>query len=90
MLKIAFHNSYKYALPEGHRFPMIKYELIPEQLLYEGTVNSDNFFIPDQLTSSEILLTHSAEYLQKLESQTLSEKEIRRIGFFHFKNFQTL
>ncbi|MFZ1787144.1 MAG: histone deacetylase [Saprospiraceae bacterium] len=81
MLKIAFHNSYKYALPEGHRFPMIKYELIPEQLLYEGTVHADNFFTPDQLTPTEILLTHTADYLQKLESQTLSEKEIRRIGF---------
>ena len=44
MLKIAFSEVYKYQLPEGHRFPMIKYELLPEQLLYEGTVQEENFF----------------------------------------------
>ena len=46
MLKIAFSPIYKYALPEGHRFPMEKYELLPEQLLYEGTISEANFFHP--------------------------------------------
>ena len=32
MLKIAFDKSYKHPLGKNHRFPMIKYELIPEQL----------------------------------------------------------
>ncbi len=36
MLKIAFHPIYKHPLPEGHRFPMDKYDLLPEQLIYEG------------------------------------------------------
>ncbi len=44
MLKIAYSPIYKYQLPDGHRFPMIKYELIPEQLLYEGTITEANFF----------------------------------------------
>lgn len=81
MLKIAFHPCYIYQLPEKHRFPMIKYELLPQQLLYEGTVENHHFFEPDQLTRDEILLTHSEEYLDKLESQTISEKEVRKIGF---------
>ena len=42
MLKIAYAPIYKYSLPEGHRFPMEKYELIPEQLLYEGVVSKAN------------------------------------------------
>ena len=33
MLKIAFDKIYKHPLDENHRFPMIKYDLIPEQLL---------------------------------------------------------
>jgi hypothetical protein len=49
MTKIAWSPIYKYELPEGHRFPMLKYELIPEQLLYEGTVTDDQFFHPDPL-----------------------------------------
>jgi hypothetical protein len=30
MLKIALHPIYKYPLPEGHRFPMDKYDLLPK------------------------------------------------------------
>lgn len=81
MLKIAFSPIYKYELPEKHRFPMVKYELIPEQLLYEGTVSEDQFFHPDPLTEEEILWTHEREYWEKLKHQKLSRKEIRAIGF---------
>lgn len=81
MLKIAYSPVYKYELPEGHRFPMEKYELIPEQLLYEGTVTDENFFHPPQLSDGEILLTHTPDFLHKLNTQTLDRKEIRNIGF---------
>lgn len=81
MLKIAFHPIYKYELPEGHRFPMVKYELLPEQLLYEGTVTNDNFFMPEPISEETILLTHSEDYWEKLKNQNLSRKEIRAIGF---------
>jgi hypothetical protein len=30
MLKIAHHPIYHHPLKEGHRFPMIKYDLLPE------------------------------------------------------------
>lgn len=81
MLKIAFSPIYKYQVPAGHRFPMEKYELIPEQLIYEGTIKEENFFHPEALTEEEILWTHDAEYWKKLKTQTLSKKEIRAIGF---------
>ena len=60
---------------------MIKYDLLPEQLLYEGTVETSNFFEPQQMTDEHLLLTHTAEYLRKLTQQTLTEKEVKRIGF---------
>jgi len=81
MIKIAYSPIYKYKLPDGHRFPMIKYELIPEQLLYEGSVTDDHFFHPDKLTDEQILLTHTSEYLDKLNNLTLDKKEVRNIGF---------
>ena len=74
MLIIACHPIYKHPLPEGHRFPMEKYELLPEQLLYEGTIENDNFFLPTPLVENEILLTHSKEYLDKLNMLKLSKK----------------
>ena len=81
MLKIAYSPIYKYELPAKHRFPMEKYELIPEQLLYEGTISEGNFFHPEPLSEEIILWTHEAEYWQKLKTNTLSKKEIRAIGF---------
>lgn len=81
MLKIAYSPIYKYQLPEGHRFPMAKYELLPEQLLYEGTATEANFFHPDLIDEPTILLTHEAEYWEKLKNLTLTPKEIRAIGF---------
>jgi acetoin utilization deacetylase AcuC-like enzyme len=81
MLKIAYSPIYKYQLPEGHRFPMMKYELIPAQLLYEGTISEENFFHPDALPEEVILWTHTAEYWNKLKTLSLSAREIRKIGF---------
>jgi len=60
---------------------MIKYELLPEQLLYEGTVTDQNFFFPTALEDHLIQLTHSKDYIGKLNHQCLSLKEIRNIGF---------
>ncbi len=80
-LKIAFSPVYKYQLPEKHRFPMMKYELLPEQLLYEGTVSESSFFHPEKLDEATILLTHEPRYWEKLKGQQLSRREIRAIGF---------
>jgi acetoin utilization deacetylase AcuC-like enzyme len=81
MIKIAFDPIYAHPLPENHRFPMIKYELIPEQLLHEGTCIAEHFFTPTACKEETILHTHSKEYLDKLLHQQLSESEQRRIGF---------
>jgi acetoin utilization deacetylase AcuC-like enzyme len=81
MLKIAYSPVYRYALPEGHRFPMNKYELIPEQLIYEGTVSEAQFFHPEKLDEASILAVHTEEYWRKLKLQKLDPKEARRIGF---------
>jgi len=81
MLKIAYSPIYKYQLPVGHRFPMEKYELLPEQLLYEGTITEANFFQPSLLPEATILWTHELAFWEKLKHQTLSRKEIREIGF---------
>ncbi len=81
MLRIAYAPIYKYELPEGHRFPMQKYELIAEQLVYEGAVQSTQFFHPSLLDPDVALLTHSQTYWDKLTEVNLSDKEIRAIGF---------
>ena len=81
MLKIAFHPIYKHPLPEGHRFPMEKYDLLPKQLLYEGTCTTENFFEPDLIEENHILRVHSEEFVRRLKKLELTKKEIRVSGF---------
>ncbi len=81
MLKIAYHPVYKHPLPEGHRFPMIKYELLPQQLVYEGTCNQDNFFEPTFPKDEHILRVHSKTYYKELQHLTLDARASRKIGF---------
>ena len=81
MLKIAYDPIYAHPLPAGHRFPMLKYELIPAQLLHEGVISAENIFSPEPVGEEIILLTHDASYWQQLLDLTLPPKEQRRIGF---------
>jgi acetoin utilization deacetylase AcuC-like enzyme len=60
---------------------MDKYTLLPEQLLYEGTITKENFFAPKPLSEAAILRTHTPEYWEKLKTNSLSVKEARAIGF---------
>lgn len=81
MLKIAYSSIYAHPLPEGHRFPMEKYELLPEQLVYEGTVKEENFFEPTVFGEEVIISTHDTAYWEKLKNLELSKSEIRKTGF---------
>ncbi len=78
---ISFDPIYAHPLPEGHRFPMLKYELIPGQLLYEGVITDAALRAPGVCPDDVILHTHSAEYLHKLHNQGLSPREQRVLGF---------
>ena len=81
MLKIAFSAIYIHQLPGNHRFPMVKYELIPQQLLHEGLVEKENFFSPTLAKDYWIEKAHDKEYISKLKHLSLSKSEIRKTGF---------
>ena len=81
MLKIAYHPIYKHSLPDGHRFPMEKYDLLPQQLVYEGTCNEENFFEPVIPNNKYFFIVHDAEYVSDLMNLTLNQKAARKIGF---------
>lgn len=60
---------------------MLKYELLPEALLYEGTITADNLFQPTPLPEQDILLTHDPVYWDQLKNLRLSPSEVRKTGF---------
>ena len=78
---VAYDPIYAHPLPEGHRFPMLKYELIPGQLIHEGTLAESELHAPSVCPDQVILLTHDKGYLARLDGQLLTEKEQRRVGF---------
>jgi acetoin utilization deacetylase AcuC-like enzyme len=81
MLKIAYHPIYRHPLPEGHRFPMMKYELLPQQLIHEGTCTESNFFEPEIPNDKHIVAVHDPEYFYDLLNMMISAKMSRKIGF---------
>ena len=60
---------------------MLKYDLIPGQLLHEGVITDKNLWSPAVIEEKVILLTHEKAYWNRLRDLRLSEAEQRRIGF---------
>jgi acetoin utilization deacetylase AcuC-like enzyme len=81
MLKVAWSPEYVLPLPPNHRFPMSKYEVLPQQLLYEGTLREENIFKPEPISENHILAVHETQYWEKLKSLKLTPAEVRRTGF---------
>lgn len=81
MFPIAYHPIYKHPLPEGHRFPMLKYELLPQQLIHEGIVNTSAFFEPGLPELQHIFAVHKKEYVDSLLNLSLDARAVRKIGF---------
>ena len=81
MLKIAWSERYVLSLPANHRFPMSKYEVLPQQLLHEGTISDSNIFGPEPIDEKWILTTHDPDYYERLKDLALTPREVRRTGF---------
>ncbi len=81
MLKIAYHPIYNHPLKAGHRFPMEKYDLLPQQLLIEGTCTDANFFEPEIPNNKYFFSVHDANYFFDLLNITLDQSAARKIGF---------
>jgi acetoin utilization deacetylase AcuC-like enzyme len=81
MIAVTYHNIYQHPLPNGHRFPMLKYELIPQQLLLEGIIQQNQFITPLTCELPILELTHTRAYIHELKMGTLTASHIRKIGF---------
>lgn len=80
MIRFAFTDKYLYYLPEGHRFPIEKYELVKQQLVHEGTIEEAQVFDPGLVEEGHILAVHDASYWEALKTLSLDKKAVRKIG----------
>jgi len=74
-------SRYSFPLPAGHRFPIEKYELLRQRVLAEGTVSPEHLHEPERVSRDDLLLVHTADYVDRFTDGQLSPDEIRKLGF---------
>jgi acetoin utilization deacetylase AcuC-like enzyme len=79
-VKCCYHPAYEVPLAPNHPFPMSKYPLLRAKLLAEGLITLQDLVEPLPLLESDLELVHTAAYLEKLRTSSLSAAEIRRLG----------
>ena len=80
-MKVFYSDHFVLTLPEGHRFPMKKYSMLRERVERGGICKNGELRAPHAVTDEEILRAHDPGYLEKVVAGTLTDKEMRRIGF---------
>jgi acetoin utilization deacetylase AcuC-like enzyme len=80
-VKAFYTDRFVLPLPEGHRFPMVKYARVRERCVAEGIVGLEELSESPAATWEELALVHQAEYLARVRDGTLEAAEQRRIGF---------
>ena len=80
-VKVFYSDHFVLPLPEGHRFPMEKYSMLRELVAADGICGPGELQTPRAVTDAEILRAHAPDYLKRVVSGSLTDKEMRRIGF---------
>jgi acetoin utilization deacetylase AcuC-like enzyme len=80
-VKVFYSDHFVLPLPEGHRFPMVKYSMLRERVSEDGICGPGELRAPRAVTDEEILRAHAPNYLKRVISGDLTDKEVRRIGF---------
>jgi acetoin utilization deacetylase AcuC-like enzyme len=80
-VKVFYSDHFVLPLPEGHRFPMVKYSMLRERVAAAGVCAPGEMRVPRPVSDEEILRCHTEGYLRRVVSGTLTAKEMRHIGF---------
>lgn len=80
-MKVFYSDHFVLPLPEEHRFPMVKYSMLRERVAKAGVCGPGEMRVPRPVSDAEILRSHEEAYLRRVVDGTLTEKEMRRIGF---------
>ncbi len=79
-LPLVYHSDYVAPLPPGHRFPMVKFQLLHEMLLAGDVATPDQFHAPVLPPLTWIEQVHTADYVRSYCDGTLAPAAMRRIG----------
>ena len=77
---VVYHPAYVTPLPEGHRFPMPKFQLLRDLLVRDRVISQTQLYQPGAPPKEWLELVHDAAYVQAYCEGTLDAKAQRRIG----------
>ena len=82
LIPFVYHASYsQLALPDNHRFPTSKYQLLYEYAISQKLLFVEQHHSPTKINIEELYLTHDPQYVDGFINGTLEAKLMRRIGF---------
>jgi acetoin utilization deacetylase AcuC-like enzyme len=76
--KLVYHPGYNIDLG-AHVFPARKYRLIRDGLVAKGIADPADILAPEPASDEDVLRVHTAEYVHKLKTDTLSASERMRL-----------
>ena len=79
-MKVCYHPGYQASLSAGHPYPMSKYPLLKGILVSEGIIAPTDIVEPAPLPLAAVRRVHTADYIDRLVADTLSDRDIRRLG----------
>ncbi|MES0360344.1 MAG: histone deacetylase [Anaerolineales bacterium] len=80
-MKTYYSDKFILPLPPDHRFPIDKYSRLRQLILEKEVIPTQDLRIPEPASFEQIGHVHQSDYIERVFNGTLSNKEIRRIGF---------
>lgn len=80
-MRILYSDPFTFPLPPEHRFPLAKYRLLRERIERWPAASGAELLLAPRATRAELLLVHTADYVDDFCAGRLPLDAMRRIGF---------
>jgi acetoin utilization deacetylase AcuC-like enzyme len=80
-VKAFYSDHYVLPLPDGHKFPMAKYQMLRRRVAESSLLPGKEMIEADAATEGELDRVHRRDYVRRVREGALDEREQRRIGF---------
>ena len=80
-LRLFYCDHIELPLPQDHRFPIAKYEMLRKSLIRERVTGRSNLKEAVFAERDDLLGAHDADYVDRFLGGTLGRQAMRRIGF---------
>jgi acetoin utilization deacetylase AcuC-like enzyme len=78
---VYYSDTFTFPLPDGHRFPLVKYRLLRERILQQPATCGAELRLAPRATRDDLLLVHDEGYVDAFCAGQLSKEHNQRIGF---------